>query len=101
MRLARLVVLGLLLWLVADRAEAQIRSRPYLSGLTAPINIVQDPTDPNVQFVIEQAGRIRVVRNGVLGGDFLDIRATVLCWASAGCSGWPSRPMRPRPGGSS
>jgi glucose/arabinose dehydrogenase len=88
MRLARLVAPGLLLLAFgAERADAQLRSAPYLSGLSAPIAIVQDPTDAAVQFVVEQGGRIRVVRHGVLGGDFLDLSATVLCCGERGLLG--------------
>ena len=42
------------------------------------MGFVQDPTDRDVQYVVEQGGRIRVVRNGVvLPTDFLDLSATV------------------------
>ena len=55
-------------------AAAQVRARVHASGFTQPIALVQDPTDPTVQFVVEQAGRIRAVRNGtILGTDFLNI----------------------------
>ena len=59
-------------------AQSRLRSQPYASGFTAPLAFVQDPLDRNVQFVVEQAGRIRVVRSGgVLPTDFLDLRAVV------------------------
>ena len=45
---------------------AQLRTRVHVSGLTQPIAIVQDPADPAIQFVVEQRGRIRVVRDGVV-----------------------------------
>ena len=50
-------------------ATAQVRADVYISGLTAPVAFVQDPTTAAVQFVVEQGGRIRVVRNGVLQSD--------------------------------
>jgi glucose/arabinose dehydrogenase len=59
-------------------AQTPLRSRVYASGFTLPVGFVQDPTDRDVQFVVEQGGRIRVVRNGVvLPADFLDLSATV------------------------
>jgi glucose/arabinose dehydrogenase len=77
----------LLLWLAPAPAVAQLRSQPFVSGLSSPLGIVQDPTDPSVQFVVQQAGRIRVVQNGVLGGDFLDITSSVLCCGERGLLG--------------
>src|SRR4029453_4206602 len=48
------------------------------TGFAFPVAFVQDPTDPTVQFVVEQAGRIRVVQNGmVLSPDFLDLTRAV------------------------
>ena len=47
-------------------AQSSLRLRPYASGFTNPLAIVQDPGDRSVQFVLEQAGRIRVVRDGVI-----------------------------------
>ena len=68
----------LLLVMSAGAAEAQLRSVPYLSGLSLPVAIVQDPTDSGVELVVEQAGRIRVVRDGILREqDFLDLRSEV------------------------
>src|SRR5882762_9611384 len=60
---------------IADEAHAQLRSRLLATGFTAPLAFVQDPTDRNVQFVVQQDGRIRVVQNGsVVATDFLNVR---------------------------
>ena len=57
------------------RAQDRLRLQVYASGFTAPVAFVQDPLDRSVQFVVEQAGRIRVVRSGtVQPTDFLDLR---------------------------
>ena len=58
------VLVLLLLAGCSAEALAQLRTRVHASGFTQPIAFVQDPTDPAVQFVVEQGGRIRVVRNG-------------------------------------
>lgn len=69
-------------------ADAQLRTRVHASGFSQPIAIVQDPGDPAVQFVVEQAGRIRVVRDGtVQPNDFLDIRAAVRSGGEQGLLG--------------
>ena len=81
------LILSLTAILTAD-AAAQMRARVYASGFALPLDFVQDPTDATVQFVVEQGGRIRVVRNGaVLGTDFLDLRAVVRSGGEQGLLG--------------
>src|SRR5438034_8550934 len=78
--------------LVAD-VQAQLRSRLQASGFAAPLAFVQDPTDRAVQFVVQQGGRIRVVRNGVvLPGDFLDLTRDISAGGYGGvlCRTFPS-----------
>jgi glucose/arabinose dehydrogenase len=59
-------------------ARAQIRLEVVASGFQSPVAIVQDPTDASVFFVVEQAGRIRTLRNRAIEPvDFLDIRPAV------------------------
>jgi glucose/arabinose dehydrogenase len=69
-------------------AFAQLSSQLVVSGLTFPVAVVQDPTQPAVQFVVEQGGRIRVVRNGQLDAiDFLDLTPLVLSGGERGLLG--------------
>lgn len=69
-------------------AQVQLRARVHAAGLNQPLAFVQDPTDPAVQFVVEQAGRIRVIRNGaVLGTDFLNIVSSVRSGGEQGLLG--------------
>jgi glucose/arabinose dehydrogenase len=69
-------------------AQSQLRTRVHASGFTSPVAFVQDPTNPAVQFVVEQAGRIRAVRNGaVVATDFLDVRSAVLAGGERGLLG--------------
>jgi glucose/arabinose dehydrogenase len=68
--------------------SAQMRLVTYASGFTLPIAIAQDPTDPLVQLVAEQGGRIRAIRNGVVQAtDFLDLRGKVLSGGERGLLG--------------
>ncbi|HXG55951.1 MAG TPA: PQQ-dependent sugar dehydrogenase [Vicinamibacterales bacterium] len=84
----RALALTVVLLLMASTVEAQLRTRPYVSGLTLPVAFVQDPTDRSVQFVVEQRGRIRVVRNGtVQAPDFLDLQAATLAGGERGLLG--------------
>src|SRR6188472_4558362 len=89
------VVAGIALRLVA---QSSLRLRPYASGFTNPLAIVQDPGDRSVQFVLEQAGRIRVVRDGViLDNDFLDLRGAITSGGEQGLLGlvFPPDPSSP------
>jgi len=74
--------------LVVMVAQGSLRSRVYASGFNSPVAFVQDPLDRSIQFVVEQAGRIRVVQNGtVLPTDFLDLRNVVLAGGERGLLG--------------
>jgi glucose/arabinose dehydrogenase len=72
----RTVVAILFLTALPRVVAAQLRSVEYASGFTTPLEFVQDPTNPGVQFVVQQDGHIRVIRDGaVLPADFLDLSA--------------------------
>jgi glucose/arabinose dehydrogenase len=49
----------------------------FVTGLQGPVAFVQDPGDRAVFFAVEQAGRIRVVRQRTVEQDFLDLRGVV------------------------
>jgi glucose/arabinose dehydrogenase len=69
-------------------AMAQLRATLAVSGLTRPLGFVQDPTDPTVQFVLEQAGRVRPIKGGVLqSADFVDLRGTIASGGERGLLG--------------
>ncbi len=79
-----LAVCGAALW----GQPATLRARVYASGFAFPLAFVQDPVNRDVQFVVEQAGRIRAVRGGVvLDADFLDLRGAVLSGGERGLLG--------------
>jgi glucose/arabinose dehydrogenase len=72
----------------APVAWAQPRLVTYATGFSAPVAIVQDPTDPKIQFVVQQAGRIRVVRDGVVQGtDFLTLTGAIRSGGEQGLLG--------------
>ena len=73
-------VTGLLLFASAQAAAQlpAIQSATYVGGLSSPVGMVQDPSDPAVQFVVQQGGLIRVIRNGVLQGtNFLNLTSSI------------------------
>jgi glucose/arabinose dehydrogenase len=58
--------------------SAQLTLHVVATGLAQPVVIIQDPLDPAIQFVVERAGRIRVLRNGaLLDRVFLDLSGEV------------------------
>jgi glucose/arabinose dehydrogenase len=73
---------------LAAEAHAQLRVRVQASGFTFPVAYVQDPTDRATHFVVEQGGRIRVVRGAsVLPQDFLDVSAAIVSGGEQGLLG--------------
>ena len=89
MRTGRLLaILFAASWATSLAAQTPIRGRVYASGFTNPLAFIQDPTDRSTQFVLEQAGRIRVVQNGVLlDTDFVDLRSTIASGGERGLLG--------------
>jgi glucose/arabinose dehydrogenase len=81
-------ILVLLCCLFAAPALAQLHTDVYVSGLSSPVAFVQDPSNPSVQFVVEQGGRVRAVASGVLQPrDFLDLSSLVSTQAEQGLLG--------------
>src|SRR5688500_8995079 len=70
---------SLLMLAGADEAQVQITLEPYVTGVNAPLAMVQPPGDDR-KFVVEQFGRIRIINaDGELQGEpFLDIRDRIV-----------------------
>ena len=64
---------------LAPEAPAQaLKTELFAQGFASPVFITQAPGDASRHFVVEQAGRIRVVQNGVvLTTPFIDLRSAV------------------------
>ncbi|MCA1634706.1 MAG: PQQ-dependent sugar dehydrogenase [Acidobacteria bacterium] len=61
---------------------------PFVSGLSLPIGITHAGDNSGRLFIIQQTGRIRVVRNGtLLATPFLDISSRVSCCGERGLLG--------------
>src|SRR5438876_5325510 len=84
----RRIAIAALLVLFAADLHAQLRVRTQATGFTLPLAYVQDPTDRATAFVVQQGGRIRVVRNGaVLAQDFIDVSASIVSGGEQGLLG--------------
>jgi glucose/arabinose dehydrogenase len=69
-------------------AQSAIQAVVFASGFTLPLAVVQDPRDASVQFVVEQGGRIRVVRNQTVEAtDFLNLTASISSGGERGLLG--------------
>jgi hypothetical protein len=83
-----LIAIAAVVILVPPLAEAQLRTRTFVSGFVNPLAFVQDPTDRSVQFLVEQRGVIRVVRNGTIEQvNFLDLRGAITAGGEQGLLG--------------
>lgn len=72
----------------AQSASAQLKATVYTTGLTLPVDIVQDPLHTNVQFVLQQGGRIRVVQDRVVQAqDFLNMTGLISSGGERGLLG--------------
>jgi glucose/arabinose dehydrogenase len=69
-------------------ADAQLRAVVVVEGLNLPLQVVQDPGDRSVQFIVEQGGRIRVLRDRtLLATPFLDLAPDVVSGGEQGLLG--------------
>jgi glucose/arabinose dehydrogenase len=74
--------------LSASTALAQLRAVTYVSGLSLPLAFVQDPSDSTIQYVVQQGGRIRLIKSGVLQSTpFLDVTASIVSGGEQGLLG--------------
>lgn len=79
---------------VPTAAAAKLRIVKVASGLASPVGAAAPSNEPNRLYVVEQAGRIRVVENGrLLSSPFLDITGEV---RSGGEQGLLSVAFHPR-----
>ena len=77
-RLTSLASTVALLGLVGGGAAARTPSfQPVVSGFTSPVGVTAAPGDPSTLYVVEQTGKVEIVRDGRLAGTFLDIRNRV------------------------
>src|SRR5688500_3218474 len=59
----------------------------FASGLQSPVAFVADPSDRSVFYAVEQAGRIRALRNRVAAETLLDLRGAITSGGERGLLG--------------
>lgn len=88
-----LVPLAALLLAACGNARAAIQLRMVASGLAAPVYVTGAGDGSNRLFIVEQAGRIRILAGGALmAAPFLDIRARVRSGGETGLLGLAFHP---------
>jgi glucose/arabinose dehydrogenase len=100
MRTRRAIALAILMSCVRlAELDAQLRLRTLATGFTLPIAAVQDPTDRNVQLIVQQDGHVRALRGAsVLSADFLDVSSSILAGGEQGLLGLAFPPDAPTSG---
>lgn len=68
----------------APAAAPGYRFVQVASGFDSPVNVTAPRSEPGTLYVVEQTGRIRIVRNGRVTGTLLDIRSQVSCCGEQG-----------------
>ena len=61
----------------SSQSTSSLRSVAFVAGLQSPLAFVPDPIDRTVFYAVEQAGRIRIIRNREIAGDLLDFRGAI------------------------
>jgi glucose/arabinose dehydrogenase len=75
---------------------AQFRPRRVASGFSQPVFVTGAKGEPGRLYVVEQTGRILVLRNGRRAGTVLDIRNAVTAGGEQGLLGFAFHPKYPR-----
>jgi glucose/arabinose dehydrogenase len=92
MRIIDIALAAALLFASSAQTGSPVRAMLFVTGLQSPVAFVQDPGDRSVFFAVEQAGRIRIVRNRAVAEDFLDLRSVVLAGGERGLLGMALAP---------
>jgi len=70
-----------------------LTGRLVVSGLRAPLDLQSVPGDLERLYVVEQGGRIRVVRNGQIAATFLDVASRISSGGERGLLGLAFHPQ--------
>lgn len=78
---------------LAVAAHSQLAAQLYVQGLSSPVAMVQDPTFANVQYVVQQGGRVRVIQNGALQSfDYINVSGMISTGGERGLLGMEFAP---------
>jgi glucose/arabinose dehydrogenase len=73
--------------------QAQIKADIIATGLTSPLAFVPDPVSPNISYIVEQGGLVKVLRDGQLQSSvFADLRGLISSGGERGLLGMAFSP---------
>jgi glucose/arabinose dehydrogenase len=58
---------------------------PFATGFNRPVFMAQAPGDDARFYVVEQVGRVQLVRNGATAGVFMNLMTTIQCGTESSC----------------
>ena len=71
------LALGVLAGSASGQGSASYDFATVVGWFSAPVFVTSAPGDPSTLYVVEQAGTIKIVKNGTVAGTFLDIRSRI------------------------
>ncbi len=81
------------LFVMSGLASAQtLKGVVVSSGLSTPVQVMQDPSHADTQYVLQKGGIIRTLINGVLSSDALDLTGTIATASERGLLGMAFNP---------
>src|SRR5688572_24617728 len=73
--------------------HAQIKTEVVASGLSMPLAFLEDPVFPDIYYIVEQGGLVKVSRNGIVQSEpFADLRNIVSAGGERGLLGMAFSP---------
>ena len=82
-----------ILWPIQLFAQTPLTTTVVASGLSSPVFITFPPGDTERIFIVQQGGRVRIVKNGsLLPGNFLNLQGRVSCCGERGLLGLAFHP---------
>ena len=86
--LCRILVALMSIAAAAPATAQSLLATPVADGFSRPVGFIQDPSNPAVQVVLEQGGRVRVLLNGIVQpDDYLNLTPQVSSTGEQGLLG--------------
>jgi glucose/arabinose dehydrogenase len=80
-------------------SSSAIHATALVSGLSSPVGFIQNPFDATMQVIIEQGGRLRLLKDGSLRStDFLNLSNQIAFGGEQGLLGFAFAPDYPKSG---
>ena len=82
-----------ILWPIQLFAQTPLTATVVASGLSSPVFVTSPPGDTDRIFIVQQGGRVRIVKNGsLLPGNFLNLQGKISCCDERGLLGLAFHP---------